>query len=264
MPASAPHPNPGEPPDALLDHLGHLRRQARARSRGAWLPLVVFALLTLASTLLYRQPFYRVPAGGGGGYGFELPSYAGLPWNNRSAALSIAFWLVLAPLCYLGCAWWYHWRAERSGVSLRWQTWVWAGLGLFGVLVVLLVGQRLGWLRLPYGPPSGAMLYAPGSALSPLLAIALGLLVLARVERSRGVAVTAVLYGGLATVMNLYGLGQIPPWIVPPLGGSHDAFVAAGPNLILLASTLLVGAAITGRRRARSARPVAPQAPRPA
>jgi hypothetical protein len=65
-------------------------------------------------------------------------------------------------------------------------------------------------------------------------------------------------------VMNLYGLGQIPPWIVPPLGGSHDVFVAAGPNLILLASTLLVGAAITGRRRARSARPVAPQAPRPA
>ena len=264
MSASARQPTPGDPPDALIDHISQLRRQARARSRGAWLPLVVFALLTLASTLLYRQPFYTVPAGGGGGYGLEFPNYAGLPWSQRSALLSIAFWLVLAPLCYLGCALWYHWRAERSGVSLRWQTWVWAGLGLFGVLVVAMVGQRLGWLRLPDGPSSGGMLYAPSSALSPLLAIALGLLVLARVERSRGVAVTAVLYGGLATVMNLYGLGQIPPWIMPPLGGSQDAFVAAGPNLILLASTLLLGAAITGRHRARSARRLARQASRPA
>jgi hypothetical protein len=263
MSASAPQPTPDEPPDALLDHVSQLRRQARARSRGAWLPLLVFALLTLATTLLYRQPFYTLPASGGGGYSFELPSYAGLPWSQRSAALSIAFWLVLAPLCYLGCALWYHWRAERRGVSLRWQTWVWAGLGLFGVLVVVLVGQRLGWLRLPYyGPPRGGMLYGPGSALSPLLAIALGLLVLARVERSRGVAVTAIVYGGLATVMNLYGLGQIPPWIVPPLGGSNDAFVAAGPNLLLLASILLVGAAMTGRPKARSARRAARPASR--
>jgi hypothetical protein len=264
MSASAPQPTPDEPPDALLDHVSHLRRQARARSRGAWLPLLVFALLTLASTLLYRQPFYTMSARGGGGYSFELPSYAGLPWSQRSAALSIAFWLVLAPLCYLGCALWYHWRAERSGVSLRWQIWVWAGLSLLGVLVVVLVGQRLGWLRLPYGPPSGGMLYGPGSALSPLLAIALGLLVLARVERSRGVAVTAILYGGLATVMNLYGLGQIPPWILPPLGGSNDALVAAGPNLLLLAAVLLLGAAMTGRRWARSARRVTRPASRPA
>jgi len=40
--------------------------------------------------------------------------------------------------------------------------------------------------------------------------------------------------------MNLYRLGQIPPWIVPPLGGSNDALVAAGPNL--LTATLLLGA----------------------
>lgn len=264
MSVNAPQPTPDDPPDALLDHLSQLRRQARARSRGAWLPLLVFALLTLASALLYRQPFYRLPASGGGGYSFELPSYAGLPWNNRSAALSIAFWLVLAPLCYLGCALWYHTRAERSGVSLRWQTWVWSGLGLFGVLVVALVGQRLGWLRLPAGAPSNAMPYPPDSALSPLLAIALGLLVLAWVERSWGVAATAILYGGLATVMNLYGLGQIPPWILPPLGGSQDALVAAGPNLILLSSILLLGAAIIGRRRARSPRRVARPASRPA
>jgi hypothetical protein len=64
MSASAPQPTPDDPPDALLDHLSHLRHQARARSRGAWLPLLVFALLTLASTLLYRQPFYTMSASG--------------------------------------------------------------------------------------------------------------------------------------------------------------------------------------------------------
>jgi hypothetical protein len=261
MSASTPQPNPSDPLDALLDHVSHLRRQARARSRGAWLPLVAFALLTLTSTLLYRQPFYTLPAGGGGYITLELPSYAGLPWNNRSAVLSIAFWLVLAPLCYLGCALWYHWRAQRSGVSLRWQTWVWAGLGMFGVLVLMLVGQRLVEPRLSSGLFEGRMQYLD-TALSPLLAIALGLLVLARVERSRGVALTAILYGGLATLMNLYGLGQMPPWILPPLGGSNDAFVAAGPNLILLTSILLVGAALTGRRRARSARRVTQPASR--
>jgi hypothetical protein len=261
MSASTPQPNPSDPLDALLDHVSHLRRQARARSRGAWLPLVAFALLTLTSTLLYRQPFYTLPAGGGGYITLELPSYAGLPWNNRSAVLSIAFWLVLAPLCYLGCALWYHWRAQRSGVSLRWQTWVWAGLGMFGVLVLMLVGQRLVEPRLSSGLFEGRMQYLD-TALSPLLAIALGLLVLARVERSRGVALTAILYGGLATLMNLYGLGQMPPWILPPHGGSNDAFVAAGPNLILLTSILLVGAALTGRRRARSARRVTQPASR--
>jgi hypothetical protein len=260
MSASPPQPTPNDPPDALLDHVSQLRHQARARSRGAWLPLVAFALLTLTSTLLYRQPFYRLPAGGGGYVTLEPPSYAGLPWNNRSAVLSIAFWLVLAPLCYLGCALWYHRRAQRSGVSLRWQTWIWSGLGLFGVLVLMLVGLRLVQPRLPPGLFEGRMQYLD-TAMSPLLAIALGLLVLARVERSRGVALTAILYGGLATMMNLYGLGQIPPWILP-LGASNDAFVAAGPNVILLAVILLLGAALTGRRRAGSAVRVARQVSR--
>jgi hypothetical protein len=260
--ASTPKPSSSDPPDALLDHISNLRRQARARSRGAWLPLVVFALLTLASTLLYHQPFATLQSSNEDGWGFDLPSLAGLPWGNRSAALSIEFWLVLAPLCYLACARWYHRRAERSGVSLRWQTWVWAGLVLFAVLVVVLACQRMSWLRMPYGPLSGGIRYGPGSTLSPLLAIALGLLVLARVERSRSVALTAVLYGGLATTMNLYGLGELPPWVIPPLGGSSDAFVAAGPNLILLASVLLLGAALTGSRRDGSAPQGARQASR--
>jgi hypothetical protein len=60
--------------------------------------------------------------------------------------------------------------------------------------------------------------------------------------------------------MNLYGLGQLPPWMLPPLGGTIDGLVAAGPNLILLAGILLLGAAMTGHRRARPPRRVVVQA----
>jgi hypothetical protein len=239
-------PAPDQPPDALLDQVAALRRRTRAQVHGAWLPLSVFALLTLASILLYKGPFF------------------GLPWTDRSAAASILFWLVAAPLCYLGCAWWYRRRAERVGLELRWQTWVWVGLGLLAVLALALVARRLGLLRFP-GITAGS--FPPvevGSILSPLLAIALGLLVLARVERSWGVAVAAILYGGLATVMNLYGLGTIPPWIMPPLGGMSDALISAGPNLVLLALILLVGAAAVQLRVAVARRRTARPTPRPA
>jgi hypothetical protein len=201
MSTALPEPTPDDPPAVVLDHLTRLRRQTRVRSRSAWLPLLLFALLTMASTLLYRQPFYTLPAGGGAALSIQPSGYAGLPWSDRSAALSLIFWLVAAPLCYLGCAMWYQRRAQRRGLSLRWQTYVRAGLALLAVLALALVAQHLGWLRLPGHQPGSQMMFGPRSALSPLLAIALGLLALARVERSWGVAVVATLYGGLATVM---------------------------------------------------------------
>jgi hypothetical protein len=82
MSASAPQPTPSDPPDALLDHLSQLRHHARARSRSAWLPLVVFALLTLASTVLYRQPFYILSASGGAGTAMSFPTMPDCPGAN--------------------------------------------------------------------------------------------------------------------------------------------------------------------------------------
>ena len=80
------------------------------------------------------------------------------------------------------------------------------------------------------------------AVISPLLAIAVGLLVLAKVERSPGVAVCGLVYGGLCVIMNGYGLGQVPPWVVPPYGGTIDGMLNPAQNLILLAAVLLVGA----------------------
>ena len=263
MSGSAPQPIPTDPPEALLDHVSHLRRQARARSRGAWLPLVAFALLTLASTLLYRQPFYTPPADGGDGYSVELPGSAGLPWSERSATLSIGFWLVLAPLCYLGCARWYHWRAERRGVSLRWQTWVRAGLALFGALGVVLAGRPAAWLAAP-------ALWAATrwAAVLPWLGAEPAAGDRARPAGARPGRAQPE-RGRHRHPLRRAGDGDEPvrarpaPAVdAPTPRRQHRRARRRRPNMLLLAAILLLGAAMTGRRRARAARRVA--RPRPA
>jgi hypothetical protein len=135
-----------ESPAALLGEVEKLRRLTRARVHGAALPLAVFGLLTLASAVLYKTPFVRVFRGGDDinhlsngpiclegcdsvhSIGYDVSGYAGLYWSDRSAALSIAFWLIVAPLCYAGCAWWYRRRAERTGLMMRWQSWAYVGV----------------------------------------------------------------------------------------------------------------------------------------
>ncbi|MFC4048694.1 hypothetical protein ACFOY4_03275 [Actinomadura syzygii] len=262
-----------ESPAAVLDEIGRLRRLTRARVHGAAVPLVVFAGLTLASALLYRHPFFRVPAEGGtldfshdpffvpgnagGGFAVDpgpVSGYAGLYWADWSAALSILFWLVVAPLCYAGCALWYRRRAESIGLALRWRTWLYAGAGLMGLMVVVLALRQEG----PDEYHGSLADHPPLMALSPLLAIALGLLGLAWVERSWGAGAVAVVYGVLAAVMSMYPLGEQPFWIIPPSGGSIDLLMAPGYNLLILTSVLLAGAAIlqlrTAARRRKASR----------
>ncbi|GAA4226541.1 hypothetical protein GCM10022254_11870 [Actinomadura meridiana] len=237
-------------PGGMLDEVDRLRRLTRARSRGAAaVPLAIFGLLTLASIPLYSNPFDAMqwqPDGSGFSKPGSISGYAGLNGNDRSGALSIAFWLVTGPLSYLACAWWFRRRAARVGLTMRWQPWAYVGTALFAVFVFAVFAQDHG---LGDAHPSG---FTEGSVISPLLAIAVGLLILARVERSPGVAVTAVAYGGLCVIMNGYGLGQIPPWIVPPYGGMIDGLFNPALNLIPLACVLLFGAlAVHLRARAR-------------
>ena len=239
-------------PHALLASVERLRTRTRAAVRGAWFPLVVFGLITLATIPLYRRPF-DYPSGGPFHSGpYTTPYYAGLP-GARSQLLAFAFWLVAAPLGYALCAVWYRRRARRLGLSFRWERWIVAGGGLFALLVAL--------YALPeheFGVPSAAVDVQVGAsaALSPLVAVAVGLLVLAWVERSWIVASAAALYGAFTLVVNTYGLGQIPPWINPPYGATKDFFIAPAHNVILLASLLFLGAGasvLSARRAGASA-----------
>jgi hypothetical protein len=228
---------------AVLDQLARLRRTARVRARGGWIPLVVFALLTLASMVLYSPPFIDVaelysPEG----LEAQYTQFAGLPGNERSTGLSIGFWLLLAPLSYLACLLAYRRRAGRHGVSLRWQAWMWTGLALFALLLLTLL--------VPIGRPAAAP--QDFQVLTPLLPIGLGLLALAWVERSATIAVAAALYTWLAAYLATNGLGTVP---LPVLGlTSWDSFYGAGPNLILLAAILLAGAGVDAALGARAVR----------
>ncbi|NDU72976.1 hypothetical protein GWI34_10070 [Actinomadura sp. DSM 109109] len=229
-------------PDRILDEVARLRRLTRARARGAAVPLMIFGLLTLASIPLYSHPFHAMetlPDGGAVSRPGSTSGYAGLDGFDRSGAFSIAFWLVTGPLSYLACAWWYQRRAARVGLTVRWRPWAYTGTALFAVFLLAVFAQDHGAQDVSSPPGDGFMASA---VVSPLLAIALGLLVLARVERSPGVAVCGLVYGGLSVIMNGYGLGQIPPWLVPPYGGMIDGMLNPAHNLILLAAVLLAGA----------------------
>jgi len=239
-------------PGEVLASVERVRSGARTRVRGAWLPLLVFGVITLASIVLYSRPF-AYPRGDRGFSGgpYVSPYYAGLP-GARSQLAAYFFWLLVAPLGYLACAAWYRRRAQRLGVSFRWERWVASGLGLFALLQALLAmpihepGRRIGnWVE--SGRVSAAADLQAGAAayLTPLVAVAIGLLVLAWIERNWIVAVVAVLYGGITVVVNTYGLGQIPPWIARPYGTSRDFFVAPAHNLALLALLLFVGSALS-------------------
>jgi hypothetical protein len=178
------------------------------------------------------------------------PYYAGLP-GARSQLAAYVFWLVAAPLAYALCAAWYRRRAHRLGLALRWERFLGLGVCLFAVLAVL--------YALPHRPVptvTGSGSVAPllaldagevivAALLSPLVVVAFGLLVLGWVERSWPVAVAALVYGGVATVINLYGFGQIPPWLARPHGAMNEFFASPGPNVVLLGTILLLGAALT-------------------
>lgn len=248
--------------DEVLGGVERVRSAARTRVRGAWFPLLVFGALTLATIPLYDRPF-----GGGNSSSSMTPYYAGLP-GARSQLVAYLFWLVFAPLGYVACGAWYRRRAGRLGVSFRWERWVAAGLGLFALLQALLAmptgepgrsididtGDGVGVLITPSGP-SAAVEFRAGAAafLTPLVAVAIGLLVLAWIERSWTVAVVAVLYGGFTVIVNTYGLGQIPPWI-PGNGFSQDELVAPANNLILLAILLFAASGLCAIRTRRPAR----------
>jgi len=176
--------------------------------------------------------------------GSALPYVAGLP-GARSQSQSFLFWAVAAPICYLLCALWYHRRAYRDGLSPQWRPYIVLGLALF----VFISAVSLVPVRTLHLLPSGAP--APGhiglaAALTPLVAIALGLVVLAWVERSLFVGVVALVFGGLTTILNAYGLGNIPPWLARHEGVTKDYFRAPAHNVVMLGALLLAAATWTG------------------
>lgn len=215
-------------PEALLAGVAALRRDVRRDRHAYWLPLVLFGVLALASAPLYVDPLGPDVLRAGNGSG--VLTALGGDLLAHSAAIGW-FWLAALIGGYLASLWWYRRHALRVGLET--PTRAYRKAGVIGVLVGLALGPVLYWLQVDaWDPVAGVarVVFRPVYSLLvlgliPLAVVAIGLLVLARLERSRLLAGTAVvllvtLLLGPVYVNTLYvasAYGYLPVVIVPAL-----------------------------------------------
>jgi hypothetical protein len=224
-------------PGRLLADLAGLRRQTRTVRHGYWFPLVLFGLLTCGAAPLYVAA--AAPRDTSGAYatgrgplllnGF-LPGggfYIGWYW---AAALTGGYLLTVA---------WYRWHARRAGVATPARGYLITGVVLTVLVLVIppltVWVPALSWIWLPFGD-----VWIRGTL--AFLIIAAGLWMLARVERSRALAVIALVYTGAALLSSLYNVENIVFRLGWNPGRSAFAWqLTALPNVLLPAAVLLAG-----------------------
>ncbi len=235
----------------LLGELAVLRRQARSARHAYWLPLLLFGLLSCAATPFYRSAF--LVAGSGGGYrdvGVTevalVPAGPGMPLLGQTPFRGSFFlgyyWLVALVGGYLLTALWYRRHARLAGLQTPARGYVVTGIVLTAAALLLpplSQFRALAWLSVLW--PGDLVLRGT----FPFLIIAAGLWVLAWAERSRGLAVTALLYSGAALLASLYNVENLLfrlGWN-PRLG---DLWQTTLPNLLLPSAVLLIAGAAAG------------------
>ncbi len=212
------------------------KRRVRRARRAFWVPLAIFGALTLLATPLYRFPS---AAQGGGSTGVVIARPIGpLGWFAggfflRSPWLVSLFWLVALPVGYGFTVLYYRRRARRRGVAGSVRSYVLAGIGLLAFLVVASAVGRL----------QPGDLFVRG--LTPLLTIALGLLVLAWAERSSPLAIFAVGFLALALLLNLYDIENLFYRVGVSVPVPAISLIVAGSILVLAG----VGFWVAGGRR---------------
>lgn len=243
-------------PGAMLDEVRRLREQTRRQAHaGAWFPVAALATLLLASIALYREPFAQSYAFSGGAH-----YWAGLPDADRSAIASYLFWFLGTPLTIALTGAWYRWRARRVGIRVPWR---WFAITALGALAALAVIAAMPQER-PADPDvviSHAVTLLDElrwGLFTPLMPIALAIIVLGWVERSRALVLSGVWVGVITFWQCSQGLGDLPGWLTwvlvgfdgPALGGTLTLFGLnrPGPTLILMALPLLAFAVVRSVR----------------
>lgn len=219
--------SPQDGPRELLSATRRLTRQVRQAQRGTWFPLLLFAVLTLASIPIIRYNRHHIDC--------RAP--------NPDLKVCIAFapaWYVYWPLAlvlaYAAIAAFYVHRARRRGVGTRVRPYVITGV----IIAVVATGISL-WLVTHPGVVGYPSFAPPGllfRLVSPQGAIGLALLVLAWVERNRALLVFGLVY------LVIVGFG----WILIPR--SSWLFLASTAAVLLLGS---LGFALAERRAQRPA-----------
>lgn len=181
---------PAGDPQRLLADTRELAQRVRRAQRVTW-----SALLVLGVAILLAIPFYE--------YGHDVLAYcqarAGGRVCTRYSTLAFWYWPVALVVAYVLIGAIFVRRARSRGVGTRVRAYVIGGIVLVAAATLVTVWDLqhpLSWAAL------GGGLLQPGSAagarldrlVGPLGVIGLGLLVLARVERSRAVAAFSVVY----------------------------------------------------------------------
>lgn len=244
-------------PAHVLGEVQRLREQARRQVHaGAWMPVATLAALLLASIVLYARPFGPFgelwPGGG------PAPYWAGLPDAQRSPLLSYALWLVGTPLTFAAIGAWYRRQARRTGMQVAWKWFAITGAAAF-VLLVLLAAvpdstSTFGGEPMLQDPEPVSLPSALTGLATPLLPIAVALVALGWVERSRALALSAAWIAVVAWWQCSQGMGRLAGWAVwildgfqgPALGGELTllGLNRPGPTLIAMTLPLLVFVAV--------------------
>lgn len=229
----------GIQPGEILADLGRLRRQARVARHAYWFPLVTFGALIAGASPFFVQKMLPpgtsvMPADPLPTFGGMMPSQPGLPY----------YWLaaIVAGLGLTG--WWYRWQAARTGLRTPSRGFLLTG---FVITVALVILPFISVGGIPLDFPLGIMTIR---GTFPMLIIAVVLWVLARAERSAGLAVVAVLFTGAALLADLYDVENI----VFRLGWNPVQWqwqYTSLPGVLLPALVLLVagGIAFAAQRR---------------
>jgi hypothetical protein len=211
---------PADDPHELLRTVHDATRQVRLAQRGAWFPLLIFGLVTLAVIPIYRYAPHDLSHCGPGPQPGTRTCYAAIPGV-------LVYWPAALVLGFVVIAGFYARRSRQRGVGTP------AGPYAVAGVVALLLAASL-WRAFSRPPlPIGQVHFTPLTLLSygvatPPAAIGVALLVLAWVERNRALLTFSLVY----LVVSVADSARIIH------SSSHWAFL---PVLLIPAGILLLG-----------------------
>lgn len=246
--------DPDAQPRELLSELAVLRRRVRTARHAYWFPLALFGLIGCGTIPFYLAGSQPAPVSGGIIAQGDIPALpviapagAGVPAPVSSVLLGF-YWLLALIGGFLVMMAWYRRHARRAGVTSAARGAASTGIILTALVLVLWPVSRLqpGWpgVLFPW--------FLTTHGMFPFLIIAVSLLVLARAERSWGLAAIVVLFLAAALVACSYDVENV----IGRLGYfSAGAWFGVLPNLALPVGVLLLSAAaVLGARHWQAAR----------
>lgn len=247
MPAEIPEPDRTTAAAAgeLVAELRSIRRRTRRARRAYRFPLLTFGILIAAAAPLYveHEPPPGLSTVGSGMDPGWVQSFGGtveMDRNSSPVGLTL-FWLAAIAIGAAAMVIWYRRHARQSGVRSR----IAPSMVTWAAVSALLVGLPL-LGRNGYIPGLGW--YATGRGALALVVIGLGLCVLAASERSRFLAVTALIYCATALYSVLGNPENTVYRVLSWCGVRDDQMpytLAPMATVLFPAAVLLIGAAVT-------------------